>query len=127
MCESPLQRSTRRSFAPSQKSRRNKPLTCVNRDRTRYNFCAGAKATRHIARGKGIRIPESGKFWLLESGILGFWNPEYSSRNSESHNRLESRIQVPMTQTGIQLPGIRNLRCGIQNPTIDWNPESKFY
>ena len=30
------------------------------------------------------------------------WNPEYSSRNPESHLRLESRIQVPLTKTGIQ-------------------------
>ena len=32
----------------------------------------------------------------------GLWNPEYSSRNPESHLRLESRIQVPLTKTGIQ-------------------------
>ena len=31
----------------------------------------------------------------------GLWNPEYSSRNPESHKRLETRIQVPMTKTGI--------------------------
>ena len=45
---------------------------------------------------KGIGIPESGKFLLVESGTkenytfgirnLGFWNREYSSRNSESTN-----------------------------------------
>ena len=43
----------------------------------------------------GIRIPGSGKFWPLESRIResfvcgirnpGLWNPEYSSRNLESH------------------------------------------
>ena len=46
-----------------------------------------------VAPCKGIRIPDSNKFWLLESGIReilscgirnpGFWNPECSLRNSE--------------------------------------------
>ena len=40
-----------------------------------------------VAPCNGIRIPETGKFLLMECGILGF---------------------------------------GIQNPTNDWNPESKF-
>ena len=48
-----------------------------------------------FAPSKGIRIPESGKFLPVESGILenfacGIrnpepWNPEYSRRNPESH------------------------------------------
>ena len=53
----------------------------------------GTKAI--FAPCKGIRIPESGKFLHLESGILeifacgirnpGPWNPEYRCRNPESH------------------------------------------
>ena len=49
----------------------------------------------HLGPCKGIRIPESGKFLHLESGILeifacgirnpGPWNPEYRCRNPESH------------------------------------------
>ena len=31
------------------------------------------------------RFPESGKFLLVESLILGFGIPEYSSRNPDSH------------------------------------------
>ena len=46
----------------------------------------------------------------MESVILGFWNPQYHSRNPESHQRLESRIQVPLTKTGIQY-----LESGIQD------------
>ena len=46
-----------------------------------------------VAPCKGIRIPDSSKFWLVESGMReilscgirnpGFWNPECSLRNSE--------------------------------------------
>ena len=32
----------------------------------------------------------------------GLWNPEYSSKNPESYQGLESRFQVPLTNTGIQ-------------------------
>ena len=48
-----------------------------------------------LASCKGIRIPESGKFLLVEPEIwenltrgtwnAGLWNPEFSSRNPESH------------------------------------------
>ena len=57
--------------------------------------------THQLAPCKGIRIPESGNFLLLESGILGF---------------------------GIRNPalGIRNPALGIRNPTKDWNPESNL-
>ena len=33
---------------------------------------------------------------------LGLWNSEYNTRNPESYQRLESRIQVPFTKTGVQ-------------------------
>ena len=56
-----------------------------------------------LAQCKGIQILESRKFTLVESGIREyfahgiwnprFWNPEYSSRNLESLNGLESGIR----------------------------------
>ena len=39
---------------------------------------------------------------------VGFWDPEFNSRNLESHQRLESRIQVRLTNSGLQY-----LECGI--------------
>ena len=63
-----------------------------------------------ITQCRGIRIPESVKFFLVEAGILGFgiqykaqgiwnptkdWNPEFTKKDSN------------------QLPGIRNPRRGI--------------
>ena len=67
-----------------------------------------------------------GKFLLVESGILenlacgiqnpGHWNPEYSSKNLESHCSLELRIQFPVTKSGIPAPGIQNPRHGFQDP-----------
>lgn len=37
----------------------------------------------------------------------GFWDPEFNSRNLESHQRLESRIQVRLSNSGLQY-----LECG---------------
>ena len=34
-------------------------------------------------------------------GNVCLWNPEYSSRNTEAYQRLESRIQAPLTETKI--------------------------
>ena len=42
--------------------------------------------------------PNSG----IRENFAGLCNPEYNSRNPESHKRLESRIQVPLTKTGIR-------------------------
>ena len=45
------------------------------------------------------------------------WNPEYSSRNTESHSRLESRIQVPRIKNPVSSTG---------NPEFTaYNPQSK--
>ena len=45
-------------------------------------------------------------------------NPEYSSRiRNRTRSHLESRIQVPLTKTGIRSP-----RRGIQNPGLSWIP-----
>ena len=51
-----------------------------------------------MAPCKGIRIRESGKFLLVESGILTFWNREFISRTRESRSRLQSKIQVSLTK-----------------------------
>ena len=48
----------------------------------------------------GIRNPEKFACGIRNPGL---WNPEYGSRNQESHYRLESRIQAPLKK-------IRNLR-----------------
>ena len=48
----------------------------------------------------------------------GLQNPEYSSRiRNRTKSHLESRIQVPLTKTGIRSP-----RRGIQNPGLSWIP-----
>ena len=85
-----------------------------------------------VAQCKGIRIPESGKFLHVESGILetfacgirnpGPWNPEYSCQNPESPLQLESGIQVPLYKIWRLVIGIRNPRRGIQNPRLSWIP-----
>ena len=71
------------------------PLVRESGFRNQRNFC--------------LRIPESGK--LRNPGL---WNLEYSLRNPESHLRLETGIQVPLTKSGIQ-----NLE------STAWSPESK--
>ena len=67
----------------------------------------GHSTDSYIAPFNGIRIPERRKFLLVEYRIreivaLQLWNLEYSSRNPESHWRLQSRVHVPLTKTGIQ-------------------------
>ena len=64
-------------------------------------------------------IRESGTREIFSCKIRnsGLWNPEYSSRNLESHRRLKSRIQVPVT---------RNVESSARNPEYrTWNAESK--
>ena len=43
-----------------------------------------------------------GNFSLWNPESLAAWNPQYHSRNPESNKRLLSRIQFPLTKTGIQ-------------------------
>ena len=64
-------------------------------------------------------IRESGTREIFSCKIRnsGLWNPEYSSRNLESHRRLKSRIQVPVT---------RNVESSTRNSEcMTWNAESK--
>ena len=72
---------------------------------------------------------ESGEVLLVESGIgefsaCGIRNPglsdsECSTKNPESHDQFESRIQDPLTKNSDLLPGIWNQQ------SLAWNLESK--
>ena len=53
---------------------------------------------------------------VVKSGVMGFWNLENNSRIPESHYQLQSRIQVPLTKTGIQY---------LESRITAWSPESK--
>ena len=69
---------------------------------------------------KGIWIPKIKKvrfgLWNPVSGVS--WNPEYSTGNPESHEGLESGIQVPLTNNSSH-PGIRTvLDSFIWAPTV---------
>ena len=68
-----------------------------------------------IAPCKGLWIPESGKFLLLKSGILGFGvqNTFQGNRNPADDWNLESKFHWQRI-LNFEL-GIRNPGCGIQN------------
>ena len=63
---------------------------------------------------QGIWFVESEKFLYEESAILGFWIQKYSTRiRNRTKSQLETRIQVPLTKTGIQylesrIPGVES-------------------
>ena len=64
-----------------------------------------------------MRIPESVKFLLVESGS---WALESENTQlKESGTLLRIGIQNP---SSTKVPGIRNPRCGIQNPRLSWIP-----
>ena len=76
---------------------------------------------RVAAQCKGIGNPESGKImlenpqsWALESGI----------QLNDSEIPRTIGIQIPSTtdRDWNSVPGIRNPRCGIQNPRLSWIP-----
>ena len=80
-----------------------------------FFFFAPCKGIRKFI-ACGIRNP-GGDF------AYGIWNPEFW--NQEYRSRLESRIQVLLTNTGIQyLSGIGNPQRGIQNPRLFRIPET---
>ena len=81
----------------------------------RFFFFAPCKGIRKFI-ACGIRNP-GGDF------AYGIWNPEFW--NQEYRSRLESRIQVLLTNTGIQyLSGIGNPQRGIQNARLFRIPET---
>ena len=71
-----------------------------------------------IAQCKGIRISESGKILLVESGILGF-GIRYTAngiRNPSNDCNLDQNPSY--TDKKNTVPGNRNSRGGIQNPSL---------
>ena len=65
----------------------------------------------YFAPRKGIRIPESGKFLLVASGIRENFDMESGIQGFGIQNRaqvpyygMKSRIQVPLEKTAIQHP-----------------------
>ena len=70
---------------------------------------------------EGIRVLESVKFLLVESGILGF-----GMRNTAQRIRNPTKdwnpIQGSTRKNWNQVPGIRNPRLGIQTPRLFWIP-----
>ena len=70
---------------------------------------------------EGIRVPESVKCLLVESGIPGF-----GMRNKAQRIRNPTKdwnpIQGSSRKNWNQEPGIRNPRLGIQNPRLFWIP-----
>ena len=94
-------------------------------------------AIRLLVLGKGNGLwnpdnffnPESGKFLLVESQILGFripntaqgvWNPT-NEWNLEFKFHWQ-KIRNPVSGIGNPVPGIRNPFLGIQIPRLSWNP-----
>ena len=87
----------------------------------------GLVRCRYVAPCKGIGIPESVRFLLLESRIretfaCGIRNPGLQLK--ESRILLTTGIQNPSASDKYcnQEPGIRNPRCEIQNPRLSWIP-----
>ena len=80
------------------------------------NFEVCSWFTVCLAPYKGFQNPGS---FACAIRNLWSWNPEYSSRNPESHKGLESGIQVPLTKNWNPVPRIRNPWRGIQNPRLD--------
>ena len=71
---------------------------------------------------EGIQFAEFGKFWLVESGILGIVIRNRAQEIRNSHLSLESRIQFSLTKTGIQCAESGIQRLQIQNPGLSWIP-----
>ena len=63
-----------------------------------------------------MHIPESGKFFLVKSGILGF-----GIRNTAQGIPNPTTDWVSLTVWN-PVPGTRNPRRGIQNPRLSWIP-----
>ena len=73
---------------------------------------------------KGIRITESGKILLMESGILGIGirnTTHQEIRNLTNDWHPESKFYWQIVKSW-PVPGIRNPQRGIQNPRLSWIP-----
>ena len=104
--------SVRKAVIMSDYNQERKSPGCCLDSRRHLN----SKNRRHIFSRhnappcKRIRIPEQENFCL--------WNPEYRTRNPESHRRLESGIQCSTYKYWNSVPGIRNPWRGIQSKTV---------
>ena len=87
-------------FLMRQKNRQKSPCRpmCGNTDSRIWEGLAWRILNKEIL-ACGIRNP-------------GLWNTEYSSRNPQSHLRLESEIQDPLTINSYPVPRTRNPRRG---------------
>lgn len=63
-------------------------------------------------------VTETGRMNSQSPAYFGLWNPEFSSRNPESHWTLESRIKFYWQGMQDLVPGIQNPWRGFQSPTI---------
>ena len=99
-------------FYPSRRRLRKKLARSDIVIRTENNIVQGEFAAINVAQCKGIQIPESREFLIVESGIMGLaiLNTAQRIRNP-SQMRLESGIQVQL---------IKNH----STETSTWNPES---
>ena len=73
--------------------------------------------------------PQSGKIFIMESGILGFGirNTAQGIQNPANGWNPESRIQVPLTKIWNLVTGIGNPGRGIQNPdSLTWGEWMEF-
>ena len=55
-------------------------------------------------------------------GSFYLWNPEYNSRNLETHYNDWNPEVSSTDKNWNAVPEIWNPRCGIQNPRLSWIP-----
>ena len=74
-------------------------------------------ATMVTKTNEGIRIPKSGKFLFVDSGILGFGSQNTAQRIGNLTKDWNAESQVPQTKTEIQYPvsGIHGVESRIQD------------
>ena len=75
----------------------------------------------NVASCRRIRIPEFGKYLLVESGILGFGIRNIAQGLAGILLTI-GLIQSPSStdKDCYPVPGIRNPWCAIQNPRLSW-------
>ena len=78
-------------FKALQKNKQTKTKQKTQRNSKRRRS-GNQDKVKDVAKCKGIRIPDSGKFLLVESGILGL---EIRNTAEKSGNPLTTRIQNP--------------------------------
>ena len=120
-------------FKALQKNKQTKTKQKTQRNSKRRRS-GNQERVKDVAQCKGIRIPESGKFLLVESGILGL---EIRNTAEKSGNPLTTRIQNPSSidaqwetlesriKSGIH--GVEyKIQDGLEFPYIAWIKIWKF-